>query len=169
MPSLPGYERIAVRQRNLRSGGIPAAVEWLLKYHEVALPTDWSDFQERVDLATPITNPNSFLTIPPKIEEEYGFSRKHLVCEDIMASEWKCQRIRDLLDAGRACLIALRNDENRGYHIMPVVAYDAVCLTVLDLTRPVGQQQRQYTWDEVKTRHREHPGGHDLLWLRDTP
>lgn len=159
MPVLKDYKRIMVKQRNKRTGCIPASIEWLIRYHNVDLRQSLDDFQEKVDCGSE----SFFSSVSQKVKEIYGFKSLKFKAFD---PEERCKAIKELINEGSGCAVSIANEPfNNTWHITPAVKYDNTSLTILDLRKPIGSQETIYPWQEIIRRQRQHPDGNDILWL----
>jgi hypothetical protein len=78
MSTLLDYHKILVIQRQQRTGCIPSAIEWMLRYVKVK-GIDFDTFQEKYDLAYQDKGDNHFGSIPPLIMQDCA--RDHFLKE----------------------------------------------------------------------------------------
>jgi len=108
---LPNFNKIEVNQRDKELGSIPASIEWLLKYHQIAkevnAPKNWAkDFQEKILLGLNNTPP-SFTSVVNIIAELFPYFKDKLIYQSFQDSINKFEKIRDLIKSRNGCLISI--------------------------------------------------------------
>jgi hypothetical protein len=159
MPALRGYNKIVVQQRNKQTACIPASIEWLLRFRDIKI-CSWDNFQESVDCG----DNSNFSSVTQKVEDVYGYSKQNFKSQEFSAQD-KCNKIKELIDSGKGCIVSISNGPNRGWHITPVIEYDNQKLVILDLAKPIRCQRVEYSWQTIINNHNTYAGGKDILWL----
>jgi len=103
---LNGYESVAVRQRRARTGCIPSGIEWMCRYMKALEEWDYTNFQERFDLAAQGTGSNDFTSIATNVSNAYP-SFRWRVEQGFANGAAKVHRIREIIAERRPCLLSL--------------------------------------------------------------
>lgn len=123
---LAGWEKSAVRQRNLATGCIPTGFEYLLRSAGVE-GVDYAKFQEEFDLGNAV---NDYATVAAAVIGKYPQVRFALSA--FKKSEEATRFVEESIDQGRPIVIAIRYNAGSS-HIVPVLGYDERWIYYLNL------------------------------------
>jgi len=168
MAALQGYSEILVVQRLIKTGCIPAGIEWMLRYLKTP-GVNFDGFQERHDLEAQKVEKNSFYSV-----------RTHVECEipniefsdnPFSSGREKIEFIKGLIEKSRPCLISLLKDDGSCCHIVPVVEIDDENMIVLrmDDKETVEEQKRSRLLSDIEQIHDENlksGKGLDILFVK---
>ena len=164
MSILPNYHDTLVIQRQQKSGCVPSAIEWVLKYLKIE-NVNFNGFQEKYDLIYQKKGNNDFGTISNLIKQDYP--QVALICKifEPGCGKEKIEFINDLINKTIPGLISISLSPYGGWHIVPVVEIDERRMAVLWMIEDtIERQKKEFPLSEIEFRHNEWPGGRDILY-----
>jgi len=129
---------------------------------------DLDTFQTDYNLQASGKGPNSFAPIIAAVRSDrpdVDISRESFANSEAGAQS-KVARIRELVEAGIPCGMAIARGQKGPWHIVPVIEVDDDNLTTL-WQYPAGGKpaMRTFTLKELKRRHKEWEGGNDIAYF----
>lgn len=164
MPELSGWKNTLIIQRDPYYGCIPAGYEWLLKFSNVK-GINFENFQEEFNLKALSQGENNFNTIAKAIKNKYP----HIdICrKSFDKGSNKVKFIENLIKKNIPVLISLKNIQQSGWHIMPVIYIDD---EKLKLISNVDQTSTPHICiiekEKIIQYHDNYPGGKDIAWFK---
>ena len=160
MPLLNNYHEVLVIQRQLQTGCVSSAIEWMLRYLKIS-GIDFNGFQERYDLIYQKKGNNNFSILSSLIKQDYP--KVNLICRSFGLGREKLDFIKSLIGEETPVLISVSEPPN--WHIMPIVEmndYEIISLSMIGDT--VEAQKRKYMISDIESRHNNLSGGKDILY-----
>ena len=159
MTKLDKADSIQVVQRHKTTGDLPAAMEWMARFMEVA-DVDFDSFQEEFDLERRGMGANGLQTVPVFISRKYPQIRTSP--EGFSDAAAKLERIEEMLANQEPCLLPILTE--LGTLFAPVVEVTDDAIHVLRLAEEDGEQRVQaIARDELQSMHEASLAGRDLL------